>query len=814
MTIKRWAATLTIALAALEPGWSPPPVPVQKPVLTDEFDRFLVTPATAIGEHVGTIELIFPNSQKITWSLVPPVPGGDRRNYLKEGQLDATEVVEIDADTGQLSLKAHPAEYPAHYYAEVRASNDDGFMEQVLIIIALPEVPRAENALDIFTQRIETPAVTFWATERVDPAKIEYAANVANALLLKDRNGSGVITEQVKQRQAVMTLFYTFEERNTSIGYYMHRRALGIRSQDLEDEEIIPDYLRLGGPEGIRRDASVEEITHLIHRGGIMAAYPEVQERLEAATEAAVERGFYRPQDGLPADSYADEYLAYGLDIFYGARQRRSYNGMPLTPENLRIIDPELFEILSFLFPSREEFFREMGWEADLSGGDSSPRRGRLNAGQDMANVIPMRQRVQIMQGFWDWKVKNLLPVILREQGIDMWIVRNDEQPEYRQTSYREGPIYTSLLPANHEGMVFASQYEDGLEIPEFLMFYDTGDEIEYVQPRDYAHLGELVRARDPQRIAISETNNEPMLNALGEYAERTSSSWSLGVRWLETMGPEQINVYRYVQRVASDIIAEGFSNAVIIPDVTTVEDLNWWFRQKMLDLDIEKENHPTVGIQRTPANIRKYAAEDSPDFFRYGRSDNGMNPTIRRGDIISLDSDIMLLGMVTDSHQHAYVLEEGETDVPEALKEALRIVNRMQDLYAQEFQYGRTGLQIVAATDAIPREDGVISSSLGFHPPPMFLRRFTVNGLMFSRGTWVAGLTSGPRYKLHRVVSNDHTLEYNTLYAFEPHTRVAVPGWGDNGVELGIGQIAVFTEDGLRYLDRVQDGDGWHVIR
>ena len=84
----------------------------------------------------------------------------------------------------------------------------------------------------------------------------------------------------------------------------------------------------------------------------------------------------------------------------------------------------------------------------------------------------------------------------------------------------------------------------------------------------------------------------------------------------------------------------------------------------------------------------------------------------------------------------------------------------------------------------------------------------------MFSRGTWVAGLTSGPRYKLHRVVSNEHTLEYNTLYAFEPHTRVAVPGWGDNGVELGIGQIAVFTEDGLRYLDRVQDGDGWHVIR
>ena len=152
-------------------------------------------------------------------------------------------------------------------------------------------------------------------------------------------------------------------------------------------------------------------------------------------------------------------------------------------------------------------------------------------------------------------------------------------------------------------------------------------------------------------------------------------------------------------------LVAEGFSNKTIVPDVTTVEDLNWWFRHRMLDLHIEKENHPTIGIQRRPANIEKYADEDPPEFFRRGRTDNGMNVVIRRGDIVSLDSDIMLLGMVTDSHQHAYVLEEGETDVPEGLKEALRIVNRMQDLFAAEFVYGRTGIQIRQAADRIPHE-------------------------------------------------------------------------------------------------------------
>jgi hypothetical protein len=335
----------------------------EKPILTDEFERFLVTKETKIGEVLGEVELVFPNPKEITWSLIEPIPMGDRRHYLKEGQLDATKIVEIDPETAEIRLKALPPQNPAHYYAEIRATNEDGFMEAVLIIVALPETPKKENALDIFTQQIDAGAMRFFATETVDPKKIEYAANVAKALLSKDRRGSGLISKYLKEKNVVMTIFKTFEERNTSVGFYMHGRSLGLRTQDLEDEEIIPDYLRLGGPRDLRRDASVEEITHLIHRGGIMQAYPGVQKRLEHATEAAVKRGFYRPQDGLPADSFADEYLAFALDILYGVRSHRSFKDIPLTPNSLNGIDPEIYDILSFLFPSREEFFKEMGWE-------------------------------------------------------------------------------------------------------------------------------------------------------------------------------------------------------------------------------------------------------------------------------------------------------------------------------------------------------------------------------------------------------------------------------------------------------------------
>ncbi|HUU52329.1 MAG TPA: M24 family metallopeptidase [Candidatus Heimdallarchaeota archaeon] len=429
---------------------------------------------------------------------------------------------------------------------------------------------------------------------------------------------------------------------------------------------------------------------------------------------------------------------------------------------------------------------------------------------EDSKNIMPMRERVKLMQKWWDWKKKHVLPMVMREQGVDMWIVRNNEADLYYNN---EGPVYTLLLPANHEGMTYPSQYVSprSQRVPRFMMFYDTGKKIEYVEPKDYTHITKLVAERDPKTIAIGQHNNEDMLKALGkEYAARSINSWTLGVRWLETMSREMISVYSHVQRIANEVIAEAYSNRVITPDVTTTDDLNWWIRHKYLELDLETENHPSISVQRSDENLAKY--DDPPEYFHLGRTRNGVNVVIRRGEVVSCDTDLFLLGLVTDSHQHAYVLKKGETDVPEALKEALRKVNRIQDLFRKEFKVGRTGKEIVAASNKIPREVGIIESELGFHPPPMFLRRFLQGGYMFDHKTYVAGMTSGPGYYPTSIVTNDHKLHTNTLYAFEPHTRVVVPGWKD-GLELGIGQISVFTENGLQYLARPQEHQ-WHIIK
>jgi len=431
--------------------------------------------------------------------------------------------------------------------------------------------------------------------------------------------------------------------------------------------------------------------------------------------------------------------------------------------------------------------------------------------GEYLRNILPMRQRVQAMEDWWKRKKQTVLPQLMREQSVDMWIVRNDEADKYYNN---EGPVYTSLLPANYEGMTTPSQYASpgSQQVPRFMLFHDNGGNVDYIEPRSYEHIGELVDDLEPSRIAIGKHNNAAMLDALGErFSARMIDSWTLGVRWLEAMLPEQVMAYRDVQGIANDLIAEGFSNMAIMPGVTTTDDLNWWFRQRMLDLDIEYENHPSIRVQRRPAYIKKYP-DDAAEFVN-GRIGNGSNVTIQRGDIVSIDSDIFMLGLVTDSHQHAYILDEGEQDVPDELQSALEIVNAMQDRFAQEFVIGRTGREIAAISEKIEIPERVVETDTAFHPPPMFLRRFLLGGYMFSHKTYVAGMTSGPGYYPTSIVSNEHKLYANTLYAFEPHTWVAVSGWGKSGVELGMGQIVVVDDAGLHYLDRSQQSD-WHVVR
>lgn len=64
----------------------------------------------------------------------------------------------------------------------------------------------------------------------------------------------------------------------------------------------------------VTRDASFEEIWHLVHEAGVMAARPEFQAEIEAAKDAAVKAGWGRPNND--PSTWHSEYFAQQYDNY------------------------------------------------------------------------------------------------------------------------------------------------------------------------------------------------------------------------------------------------------------------------------------------------------------------------------------------------------------------------------------------------------------------------------------------------------------------------------------------------------------------
>jgi hypothetical protein len=64
------------------------------------------------------------------------------------------------------------------------------------------------------------------------------------------------------------------------------------------------------------------------------------------------------------------------------------------------------------------------------------------------------------------------------------------------------------------------------------------------------------------------------MVDELGDLSERFTSAEKLCVRWLETRIAEEMEVYPMLVELTHAIVQEALSSKVIIPGVTTTEDV------------------------------------------------------------------------------------------------------------------------------------------------------------------------------------------------------------------------------------------------
>lgn len=413
-------------------------------------------------------------------------------------------------------------------------------------------------------------------------------------------------------------------------------------------------------------------------------------------------------------------------------------------------------------------------------------------------------QRPIIENALLETRLNTLLPRLMREQGIDMWLVIARE--------YNDDPVFLSLVPkprftARRTTMLLfhdrgADLGVERLTISRYPLgdFYDAAWEGGNVDDQ-WQQLAALIAERDPRKIAVNVSRDWPVADGLSHglhqrlvdvldegLNSRLVSSEALVIRWLETRTPAEVEIWQRAVALARATIAEAFSDRVITPGVTTVNDVAWFIRGRFESLGLKPWFHPDVNRQWQGAD---YGGQS---FL----GDGNTSAIIRRGDLLHTDVGLCYLGLCTDTQEMAYVLKLGEREPPQGLQQAMRVGNVWQDVLTAEFVTGRTGNMILANAQRALAAEG-ITHAIYSHPLGVF-----GHAPGPTIGMWD---NQGPT-----PVHGDWLLYPMTGYAIEGNVTVTVPEWNNEPVQMKLEQSAFFDGRAVSYLAGRQTA--LHVIR
>jgi Xaa-Pro aminopeptidase len=410
-------------------------------------------------------------------------------------------------------------------------------------------------------------------------------------------------------------------------------------------------------------------------------------------------------------------------------------------------------------------------------------------------HVLSLKERAVVIDQIQKDRLDNLLPQLMDDNGIDLWVLITRE--------YNEDPVVKTLLPPtwlnarrqtilvfsknkNAEGITSAAitRYPFGKLIPSI---WDKEK-----QPSQWQALADYIISKDPKNIGINtsksfaladglvKTDYDALMHVLPEtYKSKVVSAEQLAIGWIESRTEREMELYEDLVAITHQIIAEAFSSKVITPGETTTDDVVWWLREKVLSLGLDTWFHPTVDVQR--ANDSDLYAFDSKSKF----------DIIQPGDLVHCDFGISYLSLNTDCQELAYVLKPGEKQAPDFLVDALAQGNRVQDIFTNNFKTGVSGNVILKKSLEQGRAEG-LRPQIYTHP----------------LGTYghSAGTTLGMWDSQNGVaVNGDYPLHQNTSYAIELNTSVYIPEWKKD-IRIMLEEAGFYGSNGFRYINKRQE--------
>ena len=412
-----------------------------------------------------------------------------------------------------------------------------------------------------------------------------------------------------------------------------------------------------------------------------------------------------------------------------------------------------------------------------------------------------------------------ILPQVMREHNIDMWIhVMREGSPDPMRDEWGSNNgvfVFTdrggdrieravighrwktegqSLVRTPYQDVVQESGAYD-IIAEEFLRQEKPGGAVTEFDHR-FKGVGEFVAERDPKRIAvnyleklgppvvyehprlrsdgISHTDYNLLVKALGNtYANRMISAEYLMYDYMSRRVPNEIEMFKKIRAWITESVEREF--AKIVPGVTRVSNLEGW-----------------------PSAVDKDGNRRSGDYV------------IQRGDLIAsgegrqshhyLKSGWKFGNFYEVEDAYAYVLREGETEPPPKIKRAWEDALKVRKVLEDNIKVGRTAGETFEILKQKIDEAGFMYLNTHVVTKELVELDITMVPLdMHALGKGMYAPRIGP---IGPDWQRDLMLRPNHHTSFEYWVFVPMPEWGeDKYLSLRFHDGAIITEQGVEYF-------------
>ncbi len=399
--------------------------------------------------------------------------------------------------------------------------------------------------------------------------------------------------------------------------------------------------------------------------------------------------------------------------------------------------------------------------------------------------------RWELMNQIRQEKFDLVLPEVMRENKVDMWITVNREGYEDPLTE-DFGKGYTGSWGY----YIFTDRGGDRIERAvlgvETYLVEENGAYDIFGNAND---LEKFVADRDPKRIALNYSEHIGAADGLthtaflklsdtlgSKYSKRFVSAQKLASDFRSRRVATEIAAFAWAGEKSREIAERAFSNEVITPGRTTLADVAWWMHEQQFKNNLGTSfGMPSVYIT-------------GPDGFVALSNDH----VIQRGDFLAIDWGVGYLNFYTDMKRHAYVLKEGETHLPESMQKAFDNGRAVRDLLKNNIKAGRTAGETLELLNKRITEAGFTVMAKANTPTD---NPDDIDVIIGCHSVGNLGHGIGPSIAWFNPERLTYEIKETNLFSIELFAYTAIPEWGGKKLRIPLEDNAIVTARGVEWL-------------